>query len=82
MPACSLMSPETNSKNVLAVSGAPLANHDEDEDEDEDELTQDISGRNINPAKLSALLRAVFGAGAYKLQVSLYETSLYRSRHC
>jgi hypothetical protein len=68
------MSSETNSNNVLAVSEAPLANRGEDEDDDE--LTQDISGRNINAAKLSALLRAMFGTGAYKLQVSLYETSL------
>jgi hypothetical protein len=60
----------------MSTSKTPLTNHDEDEDDDE--LTQDISGRNINPAKLSALLRAVFGAGAYKLQVSRYETSQYQ----
>jgi len=31
--------------------------------------TQDISGGNINPAKLIALLRLKFGLGAYQVYV-------------
>jgi hypothetical protein len=77
-PACSLMSSETNWKNGKAVSEAPLTHLDEEDDD----LTQDISGRNINPTKLSALLRAKFGAGAYELHVSLYETSPCQSTRC
>jgi hypothetical protein len=72
------MNSETQWKNVKAVSEAPFAYHDEDDLD----LTQDFSGRNINPAKLSALLRAIFGAGAYEIQVSLYETSRYPSTRC
>lgn len=33
------------------------------------EPTQDISGRNIHPAKLSAMLKATFGEGMYEIHV-------------
>jgi hypothetical protein len=72
------MNSETKWKNVKAVPEAPFVYHDEDDLD----LTQDFSGRNINPTKLSALLRAIFGAGAYEIQVSLYETSRYQSTRC
>lgn len=37
---------------------------------DDDYETQDISAGNINPAKLTTLLRGKFGIGAYGIQVS------------
>jgi len=33
------------------------------------ESYQDISGRNISPVKLIAMLRTKFGIGAYEIQV-------------
>jgi len=33
------------------------------------ESSQDISGRNISPVKLIAMLRTKFGVGAYEIQV-------------
>ena len=38
-------------------SGTPVESH------------QDISGRNISPAKLTALLRTKFGIGSYEIHV-------------
>jgi hypothetical protein len=52
------------------AAGPPAINDLSDVDIDSH---QDIAGRNINPAKLTALLRAKFGAGAYQLTVSLEE---------
>jgi len=64
------MSSKTHSAAAVeaAHDSRPLPSNDLDEDED-DEDTQDISGRNINPAKLTALLRAKFGVGAYAVHM-------------
>lgn len=48
--------------------------YDSDASNNGPESHQQISGRNINPAKLAAMLRTKFGIGAYEIQVSQLTT--------
>lgn len=61
------MSEETTSE-VREVTKGEL---DLQDDESSDESYQDISGRNINPTKLTALLKARFGIGSYEIHASV-----------
>jgi hypothetical protein len=62
----------TTSKQVayVKVSTPSIRNYDEDDDLSDLEDAQSISGSNIDPAKLAALLRIKFGAGTYDIHVS------------
>lgn len=43
--------------------------------------TQDIPGSNINPAKLTAMLRIKFGAGVYDIYVSFAPSLLSMTQY-
>jgi hypothetical protein len=62
----------TSSKQVayVKVSTPSIRYYDEDDDLSDLEDAQSISGSNIDPAKLAALLRIKFGAGTYDIHVS------------
>jgi hypothetical protein len=54
----------------LVISPA-VAEHAIDEPSDiRIESHQDISARNVSPAKLTAMLRTKFGVGAYEIRVN------------
>jgi hypothetical protein len=57
-----------------AIGRDSIGPSDDDHDIEESDCGidshQDVSGRNINPAKLTAMLRAKFGVGAYEIHVS------------
>jgi hypothetical protein len=57
--------------NVLTCVGTPLPSSETHHNgfPDLDDI-QSISGRNIDPTKLTMLLRVKFGAGAYDIHVS------------
>jgi hypothetical protein len=58
--------------NVLTCVGTPLPSLDTHHGGVTDlEDIQSISGRNIDPTKLTMLLRIKFGAGAYDIHVRL-----------
>ena len=52
-----------------------ILNLDDDDDVPDGLATQDISGRNINQIKLTAMLRMKFGVGAYDVHVSCNQAS-------
>lgn len=54
----------------VKVSRPSIRDYDEDDDLSDLEDAQSISGSNIDPAKLAALLRIKFGAGTYDIHVS------------
>lgn len=62
------MSKETTPEVREVAKGDQL---EEDESSDESSY-QDISGRNINPTKLTALLKARFGIGSYEIHVCVF----------
>lgn len=52
-----------------AVAPVDVATGFENDEPSDIPSYQDISGRNINPAKLTALLRSKFGIGSYEIHV-------------
>ncbi|PMD13099.1 hypothetical protein NA56DRAFT_756056 [Hyaloscypha hepaticicola] len=59
--------------STSSISVIPLANIECEMDEPSQiklEACQDISGRNISPVKLIAMLRTKFGIGAYEIQMT------------
>ncbi|KAI3556118.1 hypothetical protein CABS01_13020 [Colletotrichum abscissum] len=58
-----VMSQRTTSSHLIAPN-------DENESVDVATLSQDISARDINPAKLTSLLRDKFGSGSYNVHSS------------
>jgi len=61
--------------STSSISVIPPANIEHGMDDDDElseiklEACQDISGRNISPVKLIAMLRTKFGIGSYEIQV-------------
>jgi len=62
----------SSSKQIayVKVSTPSIRRYDEDDDLSDFEDAQSISGSNIDPAKLAALLRIKFGVGTYDIHVS------------
>ncbi|KAK1445828.1 hypothetical protein CMEL01_10071 [Colletotrichum melonis] len=52
------------------ISSHPITSSGEDESVDVAPLSQDISARDINPTKLTSLLREKFGSGSYNVHRS------------
>ena len=65
-------SPTNDEQPTRRDSVASASSQDEDYSEElECEADfQDVEGMNINPAKLTAMLRSKFGVGAYEVHVS------------
>ncbi|KAI4958380.1 hypothetical protein J4E86_003980 [Alternaria arbusti] len=57
----------------VKVSRPSIRDYDEDDDLSDLEDAQSISGSNIDPAKLAALLRIKFGAGTYDIHLDVKE---------
>ena len=62
---------------VVTDTARNIIEEDGDDDEPNGLTTQDISGRNINQTKLTALLRMKFGVGAYDIHVSCSQVAEY-----
>lgn len=65
--------PSTSEGHATRKASFASSNDDHDSDASDSGIEfQDVSGRNINPAKLTAMLRAKFGFGAYEIHVSTF----------